>query len=157
MISNYVHLIQSPVGTLTAVADDVHLLRLEFGEKHIGGILKPNKILRNTENQLKEYFSNARRKFDVPIKLCGSAFQQAAWRGLRQIPYGETVSYGELALNIGHPRAARAVGNANHNNPVSIIIPCHRVITSDGRLGGYGGGTDVKKFLLSLEGVNLRV
>ncbi|GHV18967.1 methylated-DNA--protein-cysteine methyltransferase [Clostridia bacterium] len=156
MISTYFHLIQSPVGTLTAVADDEHLLRLDFGERHIDGIFKTNVILENIEKQLREYFSGTRHEFDVPLGLRGTPFQEASWRGLQTIGYGETLSYGELALRIGHPRAARAVGNANHNNPISIIVPCHRVITSDGGLGGYGGGTEVKKFLLKLEGVNLR-
>ncbi len=105
-----------------------------------------------TLEQLDEYFKGLRMRFDIPLDMsCGTAFQQEVWTGLQHIPYGKTVSYRELADSIGHPRAARAVGNANHHNPLSIIVPCHRVITSAGKLGGYGGGFWRKQALLNLE------
>ncbi len=103
-------------------------------------------------DQLNEYFAGVRRDFDLRLDLEGTPFQQSVWQALLGIPYGETRSYGEIARAIGKPAAARAVGMANHNNPVSIIVPCHRVIGHDGRLVGYGGGLDVKTALLKLEG-----
>jgi methylated-DNA-[protein]-cysteine S-methyltransferase len=101
--------------------------------------------------QLQAYFEGKRRKFDVPLILEGTEFQLLVWRNLQKIPYGETVSYGQLARQIGSPEAARAVGLANGSNPIPIIIPCHRVIGSNGDLTGFGGGLPVKKKLLSLE------
>ncbi len=101
--------------------------------------------------QLQEYFAGTRREFDLPLDLRGTPFQLAVWRELQRIPYGTTVSYGELARRIGRPGAARAVGMANHYNPVPILIPCHRVIGSDGNLVGFGGGLDMKRLLLDLE------
>ena len=110
-----------------------------------------SEVLRQAIRQLKEYFAGERRSFDLPIHIAGTAFQEKVWRELKKIPYGETVSYGQIAANIGNPKASRAVGSANHNNPVSIVIPCHRVIGANGKLTGYGGGLDMKKMLLDLE------
>lgn len=101
--------------------------------------------------QLNEYFTGARTVFDLPLRLKGTAFQRSVWQALCQIPYGETRSYGDIAAAIGNPGGMRAVGQANHVNPVLIIVPCHRVIRADGSLGGYGSGTEVKQYLLSLE------
>lgn len=101
--------------------------------------------------QLEEYFDGKRKEFDVPLILEGTKFQLLVWRNLQKIPYGETVSYGQLARRIGRPEAARAVGLANGSNPIPIIIPCHRVIGSNGALTGFGGGLPVKKNLLALE------
>ena len=101
--------------------------------------------------ELEQYFAGSLRDFTVPIKLHGTPFQLAVWQELLKIPYGETRSYKDIALAIGKPKATRAVGGANHNNPISIIVPCHRVIASDGSLGGYGGGLDIKQWLLELE------
>ncbi|MCL2081272.1 MAG: methylated-DNA--[protein]-cysteine S-methyltransferase [Oscillospiraceae bacterium] len=101
--------------------------------------------------QLDEYFAGERREFDLPLKMFGTTFQMAVWAGLLQIPYGQTVSYGQLAAMIGKPKASRAVGGANHVNPISIIVPCHRVIGAGGSLTGYGGGLEMKRFLLELE------
>lgn len=98
--------------------------------------------------QLDEYFAGRRRGFDLPLLHLGTEFQQRVWRELSRIPYGETISYGEEARRLGCPNAVRAVANANHANAISIIVPCHRVIGSDNRLVGYGGGIEVKKFLL---------
>jgi methylated-DNA-[protein]-cysteine S-methyltransferase len=98
--------------------------------------------------ELEEYFAGARRKFDVPFDVQGTPFQMKVWRALQTIPYGETRSYGDIARQVGSPRAARAVGMANHDNPIAIIVPCHRVIATGGGLGGYGGGLKMKSYLL---------
>lgn len=101
--------------------------------------------------QLTEYFTQKRKTFNLPIRLKGTPFQLLAWEGLQQIPYGETLSYAGLARLIGREKAARAVGNANHHNPLMVIIPCHRVVASNGELGGYAGGTARKAWLLEKE------
>lgn len=109
-------------------------------------------LLLTTIEQLNQYFNGRRQRFDLPLDLSpGTKFQQKVWHALAQIPYGETISYAKLAQNIGQPTAYRAVANANGKNPFSIIIPCHRVIASDGGLGGYTGGIDKKQLLLSIE------
>lgn len=101
--------------------------------------------------QITEYLEGRRREFDFPCRLRGTEFQQKVWRALRAIPYGETRTYGEIAAAVGNPKAARAVGMANHQNPVLIAVPCHRVIGADGSLVGYGSGLDMKEALLRLE------
>jgi methylated-DNA-[protein]-cysteine S-methyltransferase len=101
--------------------------------------------------QLDEYFAGTRTAFDVPMRLEGTEFQQLVWEQLCAIPYGRTISYGELARRVGNPKASRAVGSANGRNPVAVIVPCHRVIAGDGSLGGYGGGLERKTSLLELE------
>lgn len=101
--------------------------------------------------QLTEYFAGKRKVFDLPIRLNGTPFQQIVWKGLQQIPYGETLSYADLARQIGCHKSARAVGNANHHNPLMIIIPCHRVVASNGKMGGYAGGIARKAWLLEKE------
>ncbi len=98
-----------------------------------------------------EYFAGGRKDFDLPLCPRGTEFQKKVWSALREIPYGETRAYGEIAAAVGNPKAARAVGMANNRNPISVIVPCHRVIGSDGKLVGYGGGLDIKEFLLDLE------
>ncbi|MEO8937641.1 MAG: methylated-DNA--[protein]-cysteine S-methyltransferase [Burkholderiaceae bacterium] len=108
-------------------------------------------ILQRAREQLDAYFAGRRIAFDLPIDVDGSPFQRAVWAGLRTIPFGETISYGELARRIGNAKAVRAVGLANGRNPVSIVVPCHRVIGADGSMTGYGGGIDRKVFLLALE------
>ena len=107
--------------------------------------------IREAASQLAEYFARSRRAFHLPLDLRGTPFQLAVWNALLRIPYGETRSYGQLAVELGHPGAARAVGTANGSNPVSIIVPCHRVIAAGGGLGGYGGGLARKRLLLDLE------
>ena len=101
--------------------------------------------------QLQEYFAGKRTRFDLPLAPRGTAFQKAVWAALLRIPFGETASYGDIARAIGKPAASRAVGGANHRNPIAIVIPCHRVIGADGSLTGYGGGLDHKRLLLELE------
>lgn len=109
-------------------------------------------LLLNTITQLEQYFTGERHQFDIALDLSlGTPFQQSVWRALQQIPYGQTISYAQLAQNIGKPTAYRAVANANGKNPFSIIIPCHRVVASDGSLGGYTGGLDKKRTLLGIE------
>lgn len=108
-------------------------------------------VIETAHQQLNEYFLNQRREFDIPLLFIGTDFQKKVWNELRNIPYGKTVSYGELARRIGMPKAVRAVANANAVNAISIIAPCHRVIGTDGNLTGYGGGLNKKKFLLELE------
>jgi methylated-DNA-[protein]-cysteine S-methyltransferase len=101
--------------------------------------------------QLAEYFAGQRTEFDLPLEMAGTDFQRRVWAALREIPYGETVSYGELARGLGQASASRAVGLANGKNPFAVVVPCHRVVGSDGSLAGYGGGLDRKRFLLALE------
>ncbi len=108
-------------------------------------------LVRETARQLEEYFQGKRRQFDLPLELEGTPFQMRAWEALLAIPYGETRTYAEMARRIGAPGAARAVGGANHANPVAIVVPCHRVINTGGGLGGYGGGLERKRLLLDLE------
>ena len=109
-------------------------------------------VLKDTATQLEEYFAGERTGFDVPMELDGTAFQKEVWRELTRIPYGETISYGELARRVGRPKGPRAVGQANGKNPIPIIVPCHRVLASTG-IGGYGGGLPMKRTLLAVEGV----
>lgn len=111
-------------------------------------------ILTETCRQLTEYFAGTRKVFRLPLCLNGTPFQRLTWLGLQQIPYGETLSYADLARRTGRPKAARAIGNANHHNPLMLIIPCHRVITSNGEIGGYAGGTARKAWLLEKEKQN---
>lgn len=112
---------------------------------------KKNLILNQTETQLREYLDGKRQKFDIPLDIQGTAFQKQVWKQLAKIPYGETRSYKDIAKAINNEKASRAVGAANGLNPLSIIIPCHRVISSDGSLCGYAGGLSIKKMLLDLE------
>ena len=115
------------------------------------GAVRDPSPLRAARAELEEYFAGARREFTSALEPAGTPFQQRVWLALREIPYGTTISYGELARRIGQPRASRAVGLANGRNPISIIVPCHRVIGANGTLTGYGGGLERKRFLLALE------
>ena len=110
-------------------------------------------LLLEAKRQLDEYFTGQRAAFSLPVAPKGTAFQKAVWQQLEAIPYGETRTYGQIAAAVGNPKASRAVGGANHNNPVAIIIPCHRVIGANGAMTGYAGGVDLKETLLRLEGV----
>ncbi len=112
-------------------------------------------VVARTRKQLDEYARGKRTEFDIPVRAEGTAFQEKVWHALARIPFGEVRSYGEIAEAIGRPGASRAVGQANHNNPVAPIIPCHRVVASDGGLGGYGGGLDLKRRMLEMEGVQI--
>lgn len=142
----------SPVGPLTIGADSEFLHSITFGRETLQGrIASGNPVLAEVVRQLQFYFSGRLRRFDLPLKPDGTQFQLEVWHELEKIPYGETISYGALACRIGKPNAARAVGAANHSNPIPIVIPCHRVIGSDGKMVGYGGGLPIKEALLKLE------
>jgi methylated-DNA-[protein]-cysteine S-methyltransferase len=151
----YSHM-QTPIGTLLLAASDRGLRYIYFGEA-----LPPSKkrelwiespqVLQPYVEEIEAYFRGERREFTCKLDLAGTEFQKKCWAALLRIPYGKTRSYADIAREVGSPRAFRAVGQANHNNPIPIIVPCHRVITSSGTLGGYGGGLDVKRKLLRLE------
>ena len=151
--------IQSPVGSLVILISKKGLCGIYFGHRIEKTTLpKENprdKILNQTEQELGEYFAGEREAFTVPLDAKGSAFQREVWRQLSQIPFGETRGYGELAESMDNPKAVRAVGTANGANPISIIVPCHRVIGKDGSLIGFGGGLDIKEKLLRHEGLLL--
>ena len=115
------------------------------------GVHQETPVLKETARQMREYLRGERKEFDLPLAPQGTQFQLAVWKALLQIPYGETRSYKDIACAIGNPKAVRAVGGANHHNPISFIIPCHRVIGADGSMVGYGGGLGLKKTLLDLE------
>lgn len=151
-MSRYILFWESPIGTLTLAEEDGALTFLLFGREELPGQEQETPLLRETVQQLEEYFSGSRQVFTIPLHPRGTPFREKVWAALREIPYGETRSYGQLAEMVGQPRAVRAVGGANHHNPIAILIPCHRVIGADGSLTGYGGGMDKKEFLLRLEG-----
>lgn len=151
--------IDTPVGPLRLAADDAGLHEIRFCDPDAappspaaGNGSGGEEVLAEAVRQLRAYFAGERRSFDLPLAPAGSEFQLAVWRGLRDIPYGRTESYGELARRIGRPKAIRAVGAANGANPLPIVVPCHRVIGADGSLTGYGGGLERKRTLLALEG-----
>jgi methylated-DNA-[protein]-cysteine S-methyltransferase len=148
--------IESPIGPLTLVARDGVLTDLSMHEqRHTppppDDAITDDDWFKDLAAQLDAYFVGELSSFDVEMDLVGTAFQRSVWSRLREIPYGETISYGELARRIGNPQASRAVGLANGRNPVAIIVPCHRVIGADGSLTGYGGGLERKTWLLDLE------
>ena len=149
-------IVDSPPGKLLLVADDDNLRVLNFQEG--GDKVDPlppwrqgNRLLDETERQLGEYFDGKRQEFQLPLQPIGTPFQLRAWKQLQQIPYGSTWTYGDQARRVGNPRASRAVGAANGRNPIAIIIPCHRVIGGNGRLVGFGGGLNSKRWLLEME------
>ncbi len=148
--------LESPIGELllTGEGDALRALHMQEGRWPTSirpGWTQSDEPFARVRTQLREYFEGRRRSFDVPLEPTGSSFELAVWTALREIPYGETVSYGELAARIGRPEAARAVGVANARNPIAVIVPCHRVIGADGSLTGYGGGLERKRLLLDLE------
>jgi methylated-DNA-[protein]-cysteine S-methyltransferase len=149
--------VDSPIGELLLAGDGkaLRLLHMQAGDRHRiraqPGWTRSEGQFAPAKAQLEEYFEGRRRRFDLPLEPDGSPFELAVWRALVDIPYGETVSYGEIAARIGRPGAARAVGVANARNPIAVIVPCHRVIGADGSLTGYGGGLERKRLLLDLE------
>jgi len=149
----YYSRIDSPVGPLLLAISERGLVALEFGRGDVaaGWVESPEKAAPYAR-ELEEYFAGRRRRFDLPLDLRGTDFQKSCWQELLKIPYGETRSYADIARAIGNPAAVRAVGLANGHNPIAIMVPCHRVIGSDGSLTGYGGGLETKRKLLELEG-----
>ena len=146
----------SPVGRLRIGGDEKNLLSISFqGRFDPSGVAESRAsakgLFKEAIAQLDAYFSGELRRFDLPLAPEGTAFQREVWSALTAIPYGETVSYGELARRLGRPAATRAVGAANGRNPIPIVIPCHRVIGADGSLTGFGGGLAIKRKLLALE------
>jgi len=162
-VKPWLHVLPSPLGPIDACATrDGALVYLCFSwpddhrlprslEREAAGLAVDPGVLEPVRRQLGEYFDGSRREFDLPLALRGTPFQLRDWAELQRIPYGTTISYGELARRLGNPNLTRAVGAANGANPVSIIVPCHRVIGADGSLVGYGGGVDNKRALLALE------
>ena len=166
--------VNSPIGPLFLAASAQGLVALEFDARSPGQqTIRPNprdlrqkkekekkgyeivegpRQLQAYATELEEYFAGKRREFKFPLDLRGTDFQQSCWRALLAIPYGETRTYADIARAVGKPTAFRAVGMANNRNPIAIVVPCHRVIASDGTLCGYGGGLDIKRKLLELEG-----
>ncbi|HMK63314.1 MAG TPA: methylated-DNA--[protein]-cysteine S-methyltransferase [Acidimicrobiales bacterium] len=157
--------VDSPIGTLVLEADDDVLLAIRLpgsrprppgAARRVTsrtGTRRTSTALSATRRQLEEYFAGRRRRFDIPLSVSGTDFQCDVWRSLAEIPYGAVVSYAELAEMVGRPTAFRAVGQANGANPIPIVLPCHRVVATGGRIGGYGGGLPMKRRLLALEGV----
>lgn len=154
----YYQYMDSPVDPLLLAASDDGLHLIEFHSPRHPMARLPDwregdhAALRAARSQLEEYFAGGRREFDLPLAPRGTAFQREVWRTLATIPYGETISYAQLAQRVGKPTAMRAVGAANGRNPLPIVLPCHRVIGADGSLTGFGGGLPTKQFLLQLEG-----
>ena len=140
---------ESPIGELTIVSDGESVTAVRFGDKTSG--LTSCAVLEQAAQELAEYFAGQRRVFTVPLNAQGTAFQRSVWAVLCEIPYGATASYAEIAERVGNSAACRAVGSANHRNPIPIFIPCHRVIGKNGSLTGYAGGIEIKEFLLRLE------
>lgn len=148
--------VESPVGELLLVGDGRALRGLHMQEGREAAVVgsgwcRSAEPFGKVRAQFEEYFAGRRSGFDLPLDVRGTAFQRSVWDALGGIPYGETLAYGELARRLGRPSAARAVGLANACNPISVIVPCHRLIGADGSLVGYGGGVERKQFLLLLE------
>ena len=141
--------IPTPIGPLAICEEEGAICTINF----TGSALCPpaTPLLQEAARQLTAYFAGTLTDFDLPLRLEGTAFRMQCWQALCTIPYGKTISYGEQAKRIGNPKAVRAAGGANHHNPISIVVPCHRVIGADGSLTGYGGGTDKKQWLLDHE------
>lgn len=150
----YKKIIETPIGKMYIAEENDKIIEVNLGKDNYYQE-KDTEILNLAGKQLSEYFNGNRKDFDLPIYLKGTEFQKKVWQELLKIPYGEVRTYGEIAKNIGNPKASRAVGMANHNNPLLILIPCHRVIGVKNRLVGYGLGLDKKKYLLDLEKTKL--
>ena len=153
---NYTYL-ETPIGMLLIAGDNEAVRRIDFpkngkaSKPEQGWIESSRGPVGQAAKQLREYFAGKRAGFDLPLAPEGTEFQRTVWRNLQDIPYGETISYGELAKRVGNPKASRAVGAANGQNPIPIVIPCHRVIGANGKLTGFGGGLPTKEALLALE------
>jgi methylated-DNA-[protein]-cysteine S-methyltransferase len=154
--------VESPVGRLKLVASENGLASISWEKSNLGGSARlgdavkedGEPILVEAERQLNEYFEGKRQSFSIPLDMRGTEFQKSVWEALLGIPFGETRSYGQIAKQIGRPKAMRAVGAANGSNPIPIVVPCHRVIGSSGELTGFGGGLETKARLLEIEGAH---
>ena len=148
-------LLDTPIGTLRLVANGTQLVQIEFDGHYSeleAGDNTRDPLLDRTADQLREYFSGRRDHFDLPLAPTGTAFQHSVWAALEEIPWGEVRSYRDIAIAIDRPAAVRAVGAANGRNPLPIVVPCHRVVGSDGSLTGFAGGLAIKRLLLEMEG-----
>lgn len=148
--------IDTPIGLLQIIATDKAIVGVKPID-HVKNIVAneaANILVKKCKSELEEYFSGMRKSFDLPLRFEGTDFQKQVWQQLGKIPYGETRTYGEIAELIGKPKAARAIGMANHNNPILILAACHRVIGADGSLTGYAAGIEAKRYLLELEKKN---
>lgn len=150
----YTDYLKTPIGLLKIDATDDGVCAVDFVEKKCEPAAG-NALTQRCIEQLQEYFTGSRREFDLPLRAKGTAFQQQVWRQLRRVAFGVTASYGDVANAIGNPQAVRAVGAANGRNPIAIIVPCHRIIGSNGDLTGYAGGLPRKEWLLKHEGALL--
>lgn len=145
----------SDIGKIGIAEDGGYISDVFFEKEEITNyIISETSPIREAHKQIDEYLKGKRKSFDLPLSLSGTEFQQKVWNALKEIPYGETKSYKDVAVAIGNEKACRAVGMANNRNPISIIIPCHRVIGKNGKLVGYGGGIQIKEYLLKLESEN---
>lgn len=156
MLARYTY--NTLIGNIVITEEDEKIIGVEFKESNLkikeNIQIKQTKLIKRTNQQIKEYLEGTRKKFNIPINLKGTPFRLKVWNALLTIPYGETKSYQEIAKQVGSSKASRAVGMANHNNPISIIVPCHRVIGKSGKLVGYGGGLEIKEKLLEIEKIN---
>ena len=150
----YIKQIYTKLGNIAIIEEDNKIIAIEINKKiEEEMVQKETPLLKETEKQLLEYLEGRRKTFDVPLNPKGTKFMKQVWTALQEIPYGEVRTYGQIAQTVGKPKAARAVGMANHRNPIPIIIPCHRVIGCNGILVGYALGMDMLEFLLKLEGI----
>ena len=142
-----------PTGTMGIAQENDAITHIFF--KDLGSFdgyeIKETQLIKRTAMEIEEYFAGKRRSFDIPLSMSGTDFQRLVWKALQTIPFGETRSYKDIAIQIGNPKACRAVGMANNKNPVAIVVPCHRVIGHDGSMTGYAGGINVKEYLLDVE------
>lgn len=143
---------ESPVGLIKIESQDKYITSIGFVEQWTGTSGEESGLVTTCINELEEYFFGKRNSFSIPLKLNGSHFEKQVWNELMNIPYGQTISYEQLAIKLGDLKKIRAAGRANGKNPIAIVVPCHRVIGKDGSLVGYAGGLDRKEFLLNLEG-----
>ena len=145
-----------PQGRMTIVDSGGAVVRIGFGVLDVeGSALSPTALTNEAATQLMEYFAGKRRTFSLPLAPKGTPFQKEVWQALSSIPYGQTLSYADIAAQVGRPKAFRAVGMANNRNPIPIVIPCHRVVGSSGDMVGYAYGTKIKRYLLELEGIDV--
>ena len=143
--------IDSPIGKIAVLAENEKIIRLELKTEQKADSVITEKVLFEAEKQLFEYFSGKRKAFELEYEFSGTEFQKAVWNELLKIPFGKTKTYGEIAKEIGNPKAGRAVGSACNKNPLPIIVPCHRVIGANGKLTGFACGTETKEWLLGHE------